>query len=537
MILRKPYAFFIRYFNLIHILMLVFLVFNIYNLSSMYSFLNEYLLVTQVSLVRDFISNYNIFLVFLNQIILVVLSSIIMSVMIFKKKPALFYFISIIVFIFTIFLLIFSSDNINILLIRTIDVRIIRAIRDLILGSIIMQALLSAFVFARATGFDVKKFNFGKDLKEIETTEEDREEFEVDITIDKHSFQRKVKNNLRNLVVAYKENKYLINIVFLAFIIIMSFNFIFNYFEKNKNIRENISINLGEISFKVLSSYDTKKDYKNQVIDDDYRYIIVRVNIQNNTQRRLKINRDDFNLTSGNTNFKIASDGSNFVDIGILYKSQDLNPGNNIFLLIYKIPEKLSSNYNLNYFQSNGTNVRVKLEPNNLDGDEIVKEYQLGEKIDFSGSVLNESSFSISRYIISETLVLDYKFCYATNKCYDSFEIIKPSLYSSRKNDVLALSSELKINPNVSIPVNNTEDFLNLYGNFSYEINEVFKQEYSFKSIIPNNAEETDFNFFEVLNGSKGALKISIEFKVRNYKYIYYLFDMDYLSRPIDENI
>jgi hypothetical protein len=535
MILRKPYALFIKHFNLIHFLMLIIIVINVYNLNLIYEFFNQYLAVTQVSIVREFIENYNIFLIILSQTVLVILSSLIMSLMLFKKKPAFFYFITIVVSLATIILMVFTFNNLNTLLIRTLDVRLLRASRDIFLGMIVIQSLIGAFVFARATGFDIKKFNFAKDLKEIESSEEDREEFEVDIAVDRYSYQRRIKNSFRNGIAAYKEHKYLINLILLILMIFSISNIVFTYYKETRYVSENKLVNTGDVSLKILESYVTQKNYKEEIINEKEEYIVVRINIFNNRNRKLKINRDDFTLKAKNI-IKVYNDKESFIDIGVLYENQDLVPGDNIFLLIFNLKNGYNGDYILNFYQNSESSINFRLKPENLDGQKIVKEFQMGEEIDFSGSILKGSKLSISRHVIYNYMYYDYTYCYSVGKCYTSFEILRPSLYSSRENDVLALLYKKNIDQMVSIPIYDMEDFLNMYGKFGYDNGEINYQDYPFKSIKLRD-EKPDFGVFEVVTGSASASKVFIEFRVRNYKYIYYLFNVDYLSNLELENI
>ena len=64
--------------------------------------------------------------------------------------------------------------------------RTVRLIRDFISISFIIQFYSAVILIIRAVGFDIKKFDFNNDLKEMEINESDREEFEVQINFDKN---------------------------------------------------------------------------------------------------------------------------------------------------------------------------------------------------------------------------------------------------------------------------------------------------------------------------------------------------------------
>ena len=52
--------------------------------------------------------------------------------------------------------------------------------------------MISIVMYAfRATGFDIKKFDFAKDLEELDIETKDNEEFEVNLELETDKYQRK----------------------------------------------------------------------------------------------------------------------------------------------------------------------------------------------------------------------------------------------------------------------------------------------------------------------------------------------------------
>ena len=75
---------------------------------------------------------------------------------------------------------------------------------------IFLQFVTLCLTFARATGFDVKKFDFAHDLQQLNVDEKDNEEFEVDVELDTDKLFRKIRKKIRYAKYVYFENKFLI---------------------------------------------------------------------------------------------------------------------------------------------------------------------------------------------------------------------------------------------------------------------------------------------------------------------------------------
>ena len=72
------------------------------------------------------------------------------------------------------------------------------AIRDIANLARLFQTVSVVFYLIRATGFDIKKFDFVRDLKYLDITEEDSEEIEVSLEFEGNVFQRNIRRILRN---------------------------------------------------------------------------------------------------------------------------------------------------------------------------------------------------------------------------------------------------------------------------------------------------------------------------------------------------
>ena len=78
-------------------------------------------------------------------------------------------------------------------------------------------------MFIRSLGFDVKKFNFKSDLKELEITDKDSEEIELNLNFQTYKAERTIRRFIRELKYYYLENKKVIYIIGAALVIILGF--------------------------------------------------------------------------------------------------------------------------------------------------------------------------------------------------------------------------------------------------------------------------------------------------------------------------
>ena len=83
-----------------------------------------------------------------------------------------------------------------------------RGIRDFSIVITSLQVIFLIFSLIRAIGFDIKKFNFRSDLREMNYDFADSEEIEVNINLNSYKYKRKVRRSLREFVYYLKENKW-----------------------------------------------------------------------------------------------------------------------------------------------------------------------------------------------------------------------------------------------------------------------------------------------------------------------------------------
>ena len=93
MILRKPYAFFIKYFRVINLIMAVLMCFLVYRSFKIGSFLSDYLTDYSKASTDFNLSNYINIYSFILVLVVIILITSVLSVLFIKKKPKKLYII------------------------------------------------------------------------------------------------------------------------------------------------------------------------------------------------------------------------------------------------------------------------------------------------------------------------------------------------------------------------------------------------------------------------------------------------------------
>ena len=348
MILRKPYAFLIRHFRLIHIIMLTIMSYILYKTISIRSFLDSYISSGQrLKIIEDISNKYVGFLLIISVVFMIFLSGVILYLLKHKKKPFMFYLVMIISYGVLFFFLLYSRSFIYDLNFTTPDLRFTRIIRDIYTIEMFIQIIVTVFVFVRATGFDIKRFDFKKDMLEFNVSNEDNEEFEFEVELDKDEINARIKRFKRHFKYYYKENK----IVFLLGVVII-FGIITTVtlrivLSKEKIFKENEMFNTRLLSITVLDSYKTNIDYKGKEINQNKYYVILKLRYRNNSNQNLQINTDNARLSYDEFNSVIPNFNyyDKFSEYGVPYYSQILHGGETRdFIFVYELDKEFIDN-------------------------------------------------------------------------------------------------------------------------------------------------------------------------------------------------
>ena len=221
-----------------------------------------------------------------------------------KDKPLLIYILTIVEYSAVFVCFAYASSIIQVLQRNILDQKTIRLARDVVSFVLIGQWLFLIPYAIRAMGFDIKKFDFKRDLKELNLTDADNEEFELELGIDKEKINIKLRRKLRELKYYYKENKLYILII-LFIVLAVSVYSIVNSIEIVPKYKENEIVKLDNYyALKINNTYLLNKDNNGKKIkkNDDW-FLVVNFTINSMYSSSFQLDIDKFILKINNALF------------------------------------------------------------------------------------------------------------------------------------------------------------------------------------------------------------------------------------------
>jgi len=534
MILRKPYAVFIKYFKLFHVLITLLSVYLIYKTFSMSSFFSDYAKTFQ--LVMDFdIGNYISIYLFLLVFLVIAINIVMISVMIVKKKPFVQYAYNIATYVATIIVFGFAHSSLRVVSYEILEIATVTLLRDFLIIVGVLQIGTFVMALVRSTGFDIKKFDFGHDLEELDIKLEDNEEFEVAVEFDKNIVKRDLKSRFRYAKYALIENKFFVIVATIILVLFVSLIIYFNVGIYSMKVNENEYFSASGITLNIKDSYITTTDYKLVNISRDNALVVLKTDVRANSSNIKTLNTGLATLNVKGYSYGITKKYISVLkDLGQTYTGQEISINNSTYILVYEIPKALIKekmvfkfNDNVSYVrgEAGAKNILVKLKPTNLDEINKNKVNRLGETLKLSDSVLGDSTVKITGYQLAEKFKLNYKYCYGANKCMDSIEYINPSASSNYEKVILKLEGEFIPDKNLKLQsIENLYDFVSTFGKINYVIDgKTYTNPITLKQVAPDKATVKNTYYVEVIADMLKATNIELVFKVRNQEYGYTL--------------
>jgi len=138
-------------------------------------YLKDYVTASNGFVVGNYINLYS----FLLALLIIILTIIVLSVLLVKDKPKKLYVANLILYIGVIVLYGFDYYIMHGVNEAILDIRVSKAASDITNIILIIQIVVLILTLIRATGFDIKSFNFATDLQQLDINTKDNEEFEV----------------------------------------------------------------------------------------------------------------------------------------------------------------------------------------------------------------------------------------------------------------------------------------------------------------------------------------------------------------------
>lgn len=535
MIIKKPYAFMIKHFRTIHVILTILVMYLISKTHAIFTFFNDYANNGYYTYSNNLTGKYINFYMFASIIFIILISAFVYLLMRWKKKSRVLY-VSMVVFYFALFIgYLVYFNALNNLAFTELNVRSVRAYRDIILMLYAPQYVFLIFGIIRSIGFDIKKFDFKKDLEDLDIAEEDAEEIEVTLGSNDYKVKRFIRKTIREFKYYVVENKFFFSIICSVVVLVIGFLVYLNVSVYSKTYYQDDTFNVDGVNFKVNSSYITDVDLSGKVIRSDMRYVVIKVELKNTNQNRTALQAKDIKLSlDSNDYYPIYSYVNSFLDMGegyvkdsVLYPNETYN-----YLLVYEVPADLTySSSKLRLMQDvNVEKGEIKASYKNvvLDIKEMLntkesKSYSIGEAISLEETTLNKSEVLVNSFELGDTFKENYTYTIG-GKTYNGVKMIDASLLNRGSRTIMKLNMEVTLDDGLYINkyIKSNSDFISYFAKINYIYEGVQK------SVDVTMADvgkvKTNNVYIEVPSELKHSTNINLVLNIRNKEIVINLY-------------
>ena len=405
MILKRPYAFFIKIFKPMHLFLAILVGYLFYFTNDILKFLNEYVYSSETLMSKDLLNSLINKSLYVVPIVIMLFFFLLIGIMYKKNKPILFYFVGVFTFVVILVINIYAVNFLGVISENIVSVKAIKLIHDLVFINVILESIWIILLLIRGIGIDFRKFDFNSDISKFEINESDKEEFEVNINIDFNEKKRSRRERRRKLRYVYIENKFLINIVIIIGLVLTIFLVVLSIVKNNKVNKEGFYYNVSTFQFKVNNTNILNTNYQGNKITENY-LIIVYTNMKSNYPEEL-LYLNDFSLNIDNIKFKPTKKYiDDLIDLGVFYNEQPLSFDYEDYLFVFEIPQKYINSEMFFSYNKEGNIIDVLLNPKDLVNNELSETKSITENIVFDGA-LNGVEFKINSYDINNKFLTE----------------------------------------------------------------------------------------------------------------------------------
>lgn len=529
MILRKPYAFLIRYFKIIHIIIAILTIYLAFRTNKIVTFFNDYVANGYFSYSSNLSGTYINFFMYLSAILIILATLTIYLLMKQKKKPTVFYISLIIYYVFLFGLITITYSILRDLETSLVEVKAIRAYRDLSIIFTIPEYFFIIVLIVRGIGFDIKKFNFAKDLQELKISETDNEEYEFALGVETYKIKRTLRRILRESRYYFLENKFIFTIIMVITTLIIISGIYFNTTVFQKVYKTTDTFSVDNMKYTIEDSYLTNLSYNGDKISNKEYFLVINYKVINPNGYIKEIDLTNFRLISEDGYiYPVKTYNEDFVDLGIPYKEQTfLGNSTNQIMMIYAIPKDyIKTRYNLLILESvefkvgeiNSTYRKVSVKPTRTDSIEELGVYNLNDSIELSDSKLGKSTIMFSNITTSDTYRYYYEFCF-NNTCTESSNLLNRDYGGSDPKTLYIFDYELSLDETTDYynSIFNSNNLFDKFIKFRYTSNNV-STTISVKNVTPKYV--TNKIVLQASSKAYQAEKLEMLITVRNKQYV-----------------
>lgn len=531
MILRKPYAFLIKHFKLIHAFLtavMLYLLLQTYNINK---FFDEFKklgdLKAELGITDTLFNDY----MFLVPWIVIVLTLILLGIMIRKQKPKLFYLVNIGTNIATILLYSYLHSEILFMETNIMSGQRVNLVNDLAFMLLLVQMATIITPIIRTLGLDLKRFDFGKDLLELEINEEDNEEVEISVDFETNVAARKFNKSKRFLKYFYLENMLMVNIALIILVGTIGYIVFINVNVYSAHYKQGDTFDTGDSMVTISNSYVTTMNSKgNVIVPDGKTLVILKASMSASGEEYFNTAKAQLHV-DGKNYYPKREYAKELADLGTTYKDDKLDYEYENYLLVYEIPkaslkEKIYFRY-LNEIDVKSSKIDAKfigvdLDLLALEQDVEEKELLLNEEFKINEDVMGETKINITNIELKEEFIVPYKFCLTRVDCYDSIEHVKPLLNTNYDKALIKIEGNITLDENMNIKaVKNIYNVITYFGKVKYVKDGKTYTINNFTKVEPKKIDKTGTYYVEVNKNVLDAEEAYLILKSRNREYKY----------------
>lgn len=533
MVLRKPYAFLIRHFKSIHLILTALMVIFAYKMNKIGTFLGEYKSLGTYEAERGVVWKYIGITGWLIPLLIIGLLIAILYLLKRKDKPTKYYLVSIIVYLVEFVAVIAASILLTSIQQGNANTSYVSIFKDLATSLAYLPIPFILVSLVRGVGFNIKQFNFQKDLIDLNLTEEDREEFEVQLEVDTENIRAKINRRIRFIKYVYLENKPVFFGVIALVIVAIGISIAVAISKIEHIYKPGEKFTSFGIDFVVNNAYQTNKGIDNKEIKTGKTYVIVNFTATNNTEydtylpfkyiylkvdKNIQVNptdRYEYNLSDfGNRLFSYDS-----------IKAKSKATYNLVFEFdsTYRNNEKrfdlieLSDMGYINVKEDGHYKyAKVDLNLDKFKDTQNVKDYSLNEEVDFKNSLIDGIKLKIKSAELNNNFEVEY-----TLNVQNQERHYKRAIESSIPSKRMVLKLETELTKSEDFSNDLYKDFYNNLVLIQYEKDgKMIEQQFKVNDLTPNEAPVGNV-YLEVTNELKDSKKVNLVFKIRNKLYTY----------------
>lgn len=533
MILKKPYAFLIKHFRIIHLLLLLPIAYLINRTYRIVSFFRVYVQNNYTTNIVNISASHISFFMYLAVLLILLAVLAIYYLMRQKKKSTKLYFFILVYYILLFVLIGVTHSILSGMEHDLITAQAARAYRDVSFMICLPQYFFFIYVLIRGIGFDIKKFDFAGDLKDLEITDIDNEEFEFALNVEGYKAKRTFRRFLRETKYYVLENKFIFSCLLAIVIIGIGTTLYLHYGVYNRTYHVSDKMRHNALNIQITDSMVTNLGMDGNVITKGKYYLALQLLVENRTN--VDVEELDYN------NFRLVLNGKNiyptldrgpfFADLGIPYQREKIKrQTKEYYVLVYEIPENdLASEYTIKILESVDYKVgeiaakykNIVLNPVKIDS--ITENSLTTEQIaNLRNSTLGLTTFRVNNYSFQNSYTYDYEYC-SNNGCRTLKDRITPDVSGTiEKTTLFVLGMEYNIDPNsiYASVIRTDEHFFNQFFSLRYQIEGVEK-------VVSLNNRTTkymkDMLVFETREEASRAEKLDLLLTVRNHRYVFHL--------------